>query len=172
MFPPASYEYPKTRYFAEYLNFESTENLFDVLDNQSKKIQSLYQNLSPEQWTFAYAPGKWTLQQLLGHLVDTERILTYRTLCISRGEQQSLPGFDENTYLENAHYENQNTDLILQQYILTRQATTALLKSFSPEQWNTMGTANGNSVSVRAISWMIAGHEKHHLGIMKERYSM
>ncbi|CAM4358214.1 DinB family protein [Cytophagaceae bacterium 50C-KIRBA] len=172
MFPPASYEYPKTSYFAEYLNFESTENLFEVLDNQSKIIQSLYQNLSPDKWAYAYAPEKWTLQQLLGHMVDTERILSYRTLCISRGEQQSLPGFDENVYLENAHYENQNPDLILQQYRLTRQATTALFQSFSPDQWNTMGKANGNSVSVRAISWMIAGHEKHHLRVIEERYTM
>ncbi|MHA8088000.1 DinB family protein [Aquirufa sp. Wall-65K1] len=172
MFPPASYEYPKTSYFAEYLNFESSENLFEVLENQSKIIQSTYQKLSPQQWTFAYAPGKWTLQQLLGHMIDTERIFSYRALSISRGEQQSLPGFDENSYLEHAQYENQNPELVLQQYLTTRQATFSLLQSFSENQWNQLGNANGNSVSVRALSWMIAGHEKHHLGVIKERYSM
>ncbi|RXK50686.1 DinB family protein [Aquirufa rosea] len=172
MFPPASYEYPKTSYFTEYLNFEPNENIFEVFENQTKIILDIYQNLSPRQWSYAYSPGKWTLQQLLGHMVDTERIISYRALAISRGEQQALPGFDENAYLVKAHYENQNPELILKQYHLTRQATIALLQSFSPDQWNTIGQANGNSVSVRALSWMIAGHEKHHLSIMNERYAI
>ncbi len=167
---PASYEYPNAPYFAEYLSFEKEENLFEVLKNHSKEIIDLYDNLTKGQAEFAYAAGKWSLKGLLGHMVDTERIFSYRVLALSRGEKTALPGFDENEYQAASEYETQEGMDILAQYKATRVATLVLLNSFSSKQWNQMGQANGKSISARALAWMIAGHEKHHLKIIKERY--
>jgi hypothetical protein len=103
-------------------------------------------------------------------MVDTERIVSYRVLAISRGEKTPLPGFDENEYQAASEYETQEVAAIVAQYKATRAATLALLHSFSTKHWNQMGEANGKKTSARAWAWMIAGHEKHHLTIMKERY--
>jgi uncharacterized damage-inducible protein DinB len=167
---PASYEYPNAPYFAEYLKFEAEENLFEVLKNQSTEILHIFENLTKGQAEFAYEAGKWSLKGLLGHLVDSERIFSYRVLAISRGEKTALPGFDENEYQAASEYETQDAADIIAQYKATREATTLLLRSFSTKQWNQMGQANGKSISARALAWMIAGHEKHHLRIIKERY--
>ena len=167
---PANYEYPNAPYFAEYLNFEAEENLFEVLKNQTSEICQIFENLAKGQAEFAYAADKWSLKGLLGHMIDTERIVSYRVLAISRGEKTPLPGFDENEYQAASEYETQDAADILLQYKATRAATTALLNSFSSKQWNQMGQANGKVTSARAWAWMIAGHEKHHLRIIKERY--
>ena len=167
---PASYEYPNAPYFAEYLKFEAEENLFEVLKNQSTEILHIFEKLTKGQAEFAYEAGKWSLKGLLGHMVDSERIFSYRVLSISRGEKTALPGFDENEYQAASEYETQDAADIIAQYKATREATTLLLRSFSTKQWNQMGQANGKSISARALAWMIAGHEKHHLRIIKERY--
>ena len=167
---PANYEYPNAPYFAEYLNFEAEENLFEVLKNQTTEICHIFENLAKGQAEFAYAADKWSLKGLLGHMIDTERIVSYRVLAISRGEKTPLPGFDENEYQAASEYETQDAADILLQYKATRTATIALLNSFSSKHWNQMGEANGKKTSARAWAWMIAGHEKHHLTIMKDRY--
>ena len=167
---PEPYEYPKLSYFAEYLNFEAGDHLIDILKSQHTELLEICQNLAKGQESFAYAPGKWSFQQLLGHIIDTERIFSYRALAISRGERQALPSFDENEYLLHAHYESQDFTDILIQYRHVRQATISLIDSFSTIQANQLGNANGQSVSVRALAWMIAGHEKHHIQVIKERY--
>lgn len=167
---PEPYEYPKSSYFAEYLNFETEDHLLDILKSQHTELLEICQNLAKGQETFAYAPGKWSLQQLLGHIIDTERIFSYRALAISRGEKQALPSFDENEYLLHAQYESQDFTHMLTQYRHVRQASISLIESFSTSQANQLGNANGQSVSVRALAWMIAGHEKHHIQVIKERY--
>ena len=167
---PASYEYPNAPYFAEYLRFDKDENLFDVLKNQTEEIIALYESLEKGKAEYAYEVGKWSLKGLLVHMVDSERIFSYRVLSISRGEKTALPGFEENEYQAASEYETQSVNDILAQYKATREATTLLLQSLSTKQWNQMGQANGKSISARALAWMIAGHEKHHLRIIKERY--
>lgn len=167
---PAPYEYPKSSYFAEYLNFEPEDHLLEILKSQQTNLLQICQNLQKGQESFAYAPGKWSLQQVIGHIIDTERIFSYRALAISRGEKQALLGFDENEYLLHAHYESQAFNDVLEQYRHVRQATISLIKSFNTSQTNQLGNANGQSVSVRILSWMIAGHEKHHIQVIKERY--
>jgi uncharacterized damage-inducible protein DinB len=167
---PEPYEYPNSSYFAEYLNFEAEDNLLDILKSQHTTLIEICQNLTKGQETFAYAAGKWSIQQLLGHIIDTERVFSYRALAISRGERQALPSFDENEYLIHAQYESQDFADILTQYRHVRQATMSLIESFSTSQANKIGNANGQSVSVRALAWMIAGHEKHHIQVIKERY--
>jgi uncharacterized damage-inducible protein DinB len=167
---PASYEYPNAPYFAEYLNFEADENLFEVLTNQTNNMVNLFENLEKGQAEFTYAAGKWSLKGLLGHIVDSERVFAYRVLAISRGEKTALPGFDENEYQAASEYETQDSADIIAQYKATRNATTLLLQSFSTKQWNQMGQANGKAISTRALAWLIAGHEKHHYNIIQARY--
>jgi uncharacterized damage-inducible protein DinB len=167
---PASYEYPNAPYFAEYLSFGEDENLFDVLKNQYDELIEIFEKAEKGFADKAYAAGKWSLKGLLGHIVDSERIFSYRVLALSRGEKTALPGFDENEYQAASEYEMQATEDIIAQYKATRGATTLLLRSLSTKQWNQMGQANGKSISARALAWMIAGHEKHHLRIIKERY--
>jgi hypothetical protein len=170
MRPPLPHEYPNSRYFAEYLNFKPNENLFDVLEKNQHHLLHLFQHLTLEEWDFAYEAEKWTRKQVLGHIIDTERIFSYRALAISRGEKQSLPGFDENTYLTEAQFESQSADAIITQYSATRSASISLFQSFTPKQWDTLGHSNDQAVSVRALAWMIAGHEIHHLKVLKEKY--
>jgi uncharacterized damage-inducible protein DinB len=167
---PAAYEYPNAPYFAEYLQFDADANLLEVLDQQTQQILAIYEPLTEQQANYAYAEGKWSFKQLLGHMVDSERIFAYRALAISRGETQSLPGFDENQYMEQAGYENQSAEDVLTQYKTTRAATIALVLSFTQTQGNAIGSANGQKISARALAWMIAGHEKHHYNIIQARY--
>ena len=167
---PAPHEYPNAPYFAEYMNFQAHEHLFEVLQNQSAEIIQLFESLSSAQAAFSYAEAKWSLKALLGHMVDTERIVSYRVLAIARGEKIDLPGFDEKEYQLASEYETQDLSAILAQYKATRTATTLLLQSLSQKQWDQMGQANGKRTSARAWAWMIAGHEKHHLNVIHARY--
>ena len=167
---PSAYEYPNAPYFAEYLQFDADANLLEVFDQQTKQILHIYSALSEQDGNYAYADGKWSLKQLLGHMVDSERIFAYRALAISRGEAQSLPGFDENEYMDQAGYENQSVADVLAQYQTTRAATIALIQSFTLTQGNAIGLANGHKISARALYWMIAGHEKHHYNVIQARY--
>lgn len=167
---PANYEYPNAPYFAEYLDFPADANLFEVYEAQTAEILQIYKGLTEQDGNYAYAAGKWSLKQTLGHMIDTERIFSYRALAISREETQSLPGFDENAYMLQAGYENQTLAQVIEQYEAVRKANVLFMSSLTETQANQLGLANGNSISVRALCWMIAGHEKHHLNVIRARY--
>jgi arsenate reductase-like glutaredoxin family protein len=167
---PAVHEYPKATYFVEYLQFEENSNLFDIFKKQTNDVNTTFNSLTDTKANESYLAGKWTLKEVLGHMVDTERIFSYRLLCISRQEKQVLPGFDENEYQMNSGYGTQDIEAVLKQYHSTRMSTIDLLNFLSTSQWDQKGIVNGNEVSVRALAWMIAGHEKHHIQVIKERY--
>lgn len=120
--------------------------------------------------TFRYAPGKWTVKQVLGHLIDDERIFVYRILCIARNDSSPLPGFDQDEYVASGSFESQSLTNLLFQYRATRQATLALLSSFTPEEWLRYGVVNGYVATPRGLSFHIAGHELHHLRVLREKY--
>jgi uncharacterized damage-inducible protein DinB len=134
------------------------------------RVINLFKSLSEEQKNFRYEVGKWSPHEILGHLTDTERIFGYRALCIARGEKQSLPGFDENEYADGARFSEISFESLLEQYRLVREGSLALFLSFTDEVASQIGTANGNAVSAKALIWMIAGHEIHHLRVLKEKY--
>jgi uncharacterized damage-inducible protein DinB len=127
--------------------------------------------LTEEQAAHRYAEGKWSLKQLLGHVTDTERIMAYRLLCISRGDQTPLPGFDENTYVRGAAFDSHVLSDLLAEFTAVRRATMALVRGLSPEQLQRVGTANGGGVSAAGLVYLIAGHARHHLNIVRERYA-
>ena len=117
-----------------------------------------------------YAPGKWTVKQMLGHLADDERIFAYRALCIARGDTRPLPGFDENTYAAAARFERQTLDQLLTDYSAVRQASITLFRGLDPEAWQRRGVVSGYSASPRGLAFHIAGHELHHHRVLIERY--
>lgn len=118
----------------------------------------------------AYAPGKWNVKEVVQHVIDTERIMTYRALCISRGEQQSLPGFDDNAYASKADTSHRSLDDLFKEFSIVRTSSMALFSSMTERMLRSEGTANKSPVSVSAIGFMLAGHQLHHLKILEERY--
>ena len=127
---------------------------------------------APAERGVAYAPGKWTLKEVLGHLIDDERIFSYRLLCVARGDDRELPGFDENLYAAHAGFEQRALEDLLAEYAATRLATLALLRGLPPEAWMARGRVNGYDCSVRGLAFHIAGHELHHHRIVQERYTL
>lgn len=118
----------------------------------------------------SYAPGKWTLKEVLGHLIDDERIFTYRALCIARGDTSPFESFDENAYVAGANFGERTLASLLNEYSLVRAATIALFESLTSLAWLRHGTVAGYTASVRGLAFHIAGHELHHLRVLKERY--
>ncbi len=117
-----------------------------------------------------YAPGKWTLKQIVGHQIDDERIFAYRGLCVARGDQRELPGFDENLYMKGAEFERRSLAGLLREYQAVREATVALFAEVPADVWLRRGVVNGYSASVRGLAFHIAGHELHHTRILREKY--
>ncbi|MFN3939768.1 MAG: DinB family protein, partial [Chitinophagales bacterium] len=111
-----------------------------------------------------------TIQEIVCHIIDAERILCYRALCIARGEQQMLPGFEENDYVQASHANERNFEEMLHELETVRKSTIALVKSFTPEMINARGNANNHPITVNALCKVIAGHEMHHLAIIREKY--
>ncbi len=168
---PGQNEYPQNKYFSYYIKQVENEDVISALEEQLLIVEKLFLNLSLEQQNYRYAENKWTAKQILGHLTDSERVFAYRSLCIARNESQSLPSFDENDYQNAANFEQQTIEQLMEQYRYTRLANICLFKTYSENAASNIGFANGNAVSARALVFMIAGHELHHLSVLKDRYN-
>ncbi|MCJ8155280.1 DinB family protein [Chryseobacterium sp. SSA4.19] len=158
------------KYVQRYLDLIPSGNWLKELVKTGEETVELYSGFTDEQSFFAYAEGKWTLKELLLHLSDTERIFQYRILAFARGDQNELPGFDEEMYAANSFANKRNLDSLLEEYQLIRKSSQILLETLQPSVLNTIGTANGNQISVETIGKLIVGHNIHHLNIIKERY--
>ncbi|WP_054958542.1 DinB family protein [Paenibacillus dakarensis] len=165
---PAENEYPD--YFHNYVKLVPEGNLLDTLVEQQKVIQEMIPTISDSKANFRYAPGKWSVKEVFGHMIDTERIMSYRLLRIARGDKTPLAGFEENFYVEHAHYDQRSLDSLLEEYVPVRNATVSLMNGLAEEAWGRTGIANDLPISARAVAYIIAGHELHHLGILRERY--
>jgi hypothetical protein len=142
-----------------------------VLETLGEETLTFLRGLSEEQLTgVRYAPGKWTVKDIVAHLIDDERIFAYRTLCLARGESQPLAGFDEQLYAVHAAGEQRSWLDLLAEYSIVRAATLALLRSLPAAAWTRRGTVNGYAATARGLAFHIAGHELHHLRIVGERY--
>ncbi|NHN25964.1 DinB family protein [Flavobacterium jejuense] len=140
------------------------------LKQQQEKIVSFFKSIPENKQEFRYEIGKWTPKDILLHLIDAERIFTYRALRISRNDQTALSGFEENDYVPNAGANSRNMDSLIEEYETVRNATISLFSSLTEEQLLRIGIASGSTVSVRAIGCIILGHELHHVSVIKERY--
>lgn len=159
-------------YYDNYISLVEKPNVIEALIQQGQQVYALIQRLSEDDAAHRYAEDKWSVKEIIGHLVDTERIMAYRALCISRGEQTSLPGYDHDAYVEQADFANRSLQSLSAEYDALRNANISMFSSFTKEQILHKGTANEQTVSVRALTFIIAGHEKHHLNILQEKYSI
>jgi hypothetical protein len=145
----------------------------DVLSEASYQLQSFSQylrSISHDKIDFAYADGKWTIKELLGHVIDTERIMAYRLLRFARNDSTGLAGFDENDYVMNAHFGSREFNDMIEEFEAVRKANLFLFKSLTEEDLQRKGEANNASLSVRALLFIIVGHVKHHQKVIEERY--
>lgn len=165
---PAAYEYAD--YYKTYVRLVPEGDILEILNKQMKDTVTMLSSLSPEQCEYRYAEGKWSVKEVMGHIIDTERIMSYRLLSIARGETQPLPGYDENRYVDTADFDKQSIIDLLDHFACVRQSTIHLVKSLSEEAMGRKGNANNSEVSARAIITIIAGHELHHRNIIQERY--
>jgi hypothetical protein len=167
---PTEQEYNATSFQSRYIQAVTGEDALKNLRENFSIVENFYKNMPAEKLHFRYAEGKWTPIEVLGHIIDTERILAYRALCIARGEKQSLPGFEEEEYVKATNFEKQSLRNLLLHYKAVRKANILLFKTFSQKEMKRIGKANDINYSARAMVWLIAGHELHHLNILKERY--
>ena len=142
-----------------------------ALLNQQAEVEALLTGLDERAIAgLRYAPGKWTVKEVIGHMLDDERIFAYRMLCIARGGSSPLESFDENVYVAGANFEDRPLGSFLEEYRLIRSSTVALLRSLTDEAWLRRGTVAGYTASVRGLAFHVAGHELHHLEILRTRY--
>jgi len=165
---PSQAEYAP--FYQGYVEQVSESDIMQVLRSELDDLDVLLSHVPAEKETYAYADGKWTIRQIVGHLIDGERVFGYRALCIARGEKQNLPGFDQNDYMATAPYIEIELEDLLSEMRLVRLSNIAMLRSLNDEAWERTGTANANDVTVRAIAFIMAGHVRHHMKVLKERY--
>jgi uncharacterized damage-inducible protein DinB len=157
-------------YYETYIKEVQGDDILKILNEQNKQTQEVLNSFSEHKGNYKYADGKWTVKEVIGHLIDTERVFAYRALCIARGEKKSLPGFEQDDYVQGGNFNSRNLTDLNYEFRLLRESNLLLFRSFSEEMLNNRGTANESAITVRAILWIIAGHEKHHLKILQERY--
>jgi hypothetical protein len=167
---PASTEYAS--FFAGYVSLVPESDALAVLAAQPAELQALAAKVPPEREQHRYAPGKWSVREVFGHLTDGERVFGYRAFCISRGDQASLPGFDEQSYIAGANYDQVRLGDLAADFASLRQSNLVVLRRLQAADWARGGTANGTPVTVRALAFVMAGHVRHHVGVLRARYGV
>tara|TARA_B110000503_G_C7001101_1_gene351584 strand:- start:261 stop:812 length:552 start_codon:yes stop_codon:yes gene_type:complete len=159
-------------YFEQYLQLvsEKGKSIIEYLEDSQKDFESLLRNLPVEKHNFSYAEGKWTIKKLIQHIIDTERVFSYRALCFARNDSSSLPGFDQDVFVDNDNANDRDYYDLLDEMAVLRKSSIQLYKSFSEEALLRIGVASDNRMSVRALGYLFSGHQMHHLNIVKERY--
>lgn len=165
---PATGEY--NPYFDRYISLVPDGDLLELLQQQGGQTVTLLRDINEEKSTFAYAPGKWTIREVIGHLTDAERVFAYRALSFARGDKAPLPSFEENQWAEVSNATHRPLEDHVDDFIAVRAATLALFRGFTPADFARAGTASGNPVTVRALAYITAGHERHHTQVLRERY--
>ena len=167
---PAGTEYAP--FYGGYVDLVPEEDVLAVLDAQPAFLRRLAASVPPARETFAYAAGKWTIRQVLGHLGDGERVFGFRAFCFGRGDQTPLPGFDENAYVERSRFNDISLVDLAEDFATVRASNLRFLKGFGEDQWSASGIANGKSITVRALAFAMAGHVRHHARVLRERYGI
>lgn len=167
---PTEQEYDP--FYADYVAELAETDPWQVLLDQIQIVGKLPAAVPAERETFRYAPGKWSVRQVVGHMTDGERVFGHRAFCVARGDTTPLPGFDENTYVQASQFEEIQLAELAGEFVAVRRSNLALLAPLDPGRWARTGSANGAQVSVRALAFMIGGHARHHLRVLRERYGI
>ena len=165
---PAPGEYAE--YFEGYISKVPANDITGFLTQQLESTMTLLRSIDEVQGDFRYAPDKWTVKDLLGHIIDTERVFAYRSLVFARNDSAGLPGFDQEPWAQNSNYSNLTVKDIGAEFESVRRSTLFLFRHLDAAAWNRQGIANNNKMTTRAAAFVIAGHTEHHLDILKSRY--
>jgi len=168
---PAAQEF--SPYFAGYIGqVPPAADPVELLEAQRARVPALFSTVSEEGAAYRYAPEKWSVKEMVGHLADAERIFAYRLLRIARTDQTPLAGFDENAYVPAGRFDARSLPDLVAEWEAVRDATLALARGLPPEAWERRGISNSEPISARALLYIIAGHVEHHLRVLKERYAV
>jgi DinB superfamily len=168
LLPPTATEYAP--YYGTYIAKVPPGDLLENLERQIGEIETTFGTMAPDRATFAYAPGKWSINEVIGHLSDAERVFGYRMVSFARNDPASLPSFDENVWAPEGRFNERSLSSMVAELIAVRRASLALLAGLPAGTDTRQGTASGKVVSVRALAYILHGHVAHHLGIVRERY--
>lgn len=157
-------------YYNTYLSKTNNLTLKEGLRSNLETVLLFLESISEEKFEYRYAEGKWTIKEMILHIIDTERIFCYRALRIARKDQTSLPGFDQDAYVPPSNANERSIHSLLDEYKAVRQASITLFDSFREETLMRTGTASNSAISVRALGFILIGHENHHCEIIRERY--
>ena len=163
---PAVYK----NYFENYTSLVPEKDVLSAMNNQAKTLTDFFNSISDEKAMYAYAVGKWTMKEMLQHMIDTERIFAFRALAIARKETVTLPGFDENVYAVNSFANRRTWANLVDEMKIVREATTLLFKSFTDDMLNTTGNFSAATATVNTVGNIIVGHFCHHVNTTNERY--
>ena len=158
-------------YHQHYIDLVKTDNILQELIEQGEEFVNYLSRFSEQQGNYAYAKGKWTIKEIAGHLADAERVFAYRALRFVRNDKTALPGFEQDDYVAAANFNKRTLADVIEELRLIRASNLALFKTFSDEELERTGTASNNSYTVKALLYVIAGHEKHHFNVLKEKYA-
>jgi len=157
-------------FYAKYIAKVPGTDVLGVLEAQRQQMLQMFTGRSERDGDFRYAPGKWTVKEVLGHVTDTERIFSYRALCIARGEKKSLPGFEQDDYVRDGAFGERTLTDLAEEFAAVRSSSIALFRSLNEAAWERRGVASQREVTVRALAFITAGHQMHHRIILEERY--
>ena len=167
---PAATEYDAA--FERYVSRVPESDVLPALERQPGELRATVGSLSPERAGFRYAPGKWSVRELVGHVTDSERIFGYRALCVARGEAAPLPGFEQVDYAHNAGHERYALPDLLDEFEAVRHANVSMLSHLDDTAVLRIGKADGLPISVRALAYIMVGHVRHHLGVLADKYGI
>ncbi|HEX7071887.1 MAG TPA: DinB family protein, partial [Rhodothermales bacterium] len=159
-------------FYHKYVSRVPDGDIVELLASQIEETTGLLSRVTDEQAAYRYAPGKWSVREVVGHMTDTERVMAYRAMCVARGEKAPLPRFDEDAYVANADFDSRSMAELIEDFRTARRNSIRLLAPISDETSVRRGTASENPVTVRALAYIIAGHELHHRGLLQERYAV
>jgi hypothetical protein len=159
-------------FYAGYVSLVQEDDAQAALERQLEELRALSTSVPKDRETYRYAPDKWSVRQVVGHVTDGERVFGYRAFCISRGEQAPLPAFDENAYMASSGYDAVPLGELLDELVTVRRGNLAALRRLASGDWARLGTASGRPVSVRALAYVMVGHPRHHIAVLGERYGV
>lgn len=161
---------PYSNHFDPYIKLVEGDNIKTALTDQSEKAKAFLNSISEEKSLYKYEESKWTIKEVLQHIIDAERVFTYRALAFARKDANHLPSFDENRYAANSHANRRNWKELIEEFLVVRKTTEMLFDSFSGEDLKSVGTASNSEISVLALGYTTVGHAAHHFNLIRERY--
>ena len=157
-------------YYGRYITLVGGNDVVAALEDQPRETLALLSGLSEEQGDYRYAPGKWSIKEMLGHVIDAERVFSYRALRFARNDRTPLASFEQDDYVRSGGFGDRRLADLIEEFVCVRRATVWLFRTLSPEAWMRRGIASDNPVSVRAVAYIVAGHELHHRRVLQEKY--